>query len=84
LTRSTTREFLPTEQIIKDWRKRVGQIAGAKSLTLSSRAGPPGGDLVVNLESENLEELKKAADDLKRVISTYPGVFDRRGSRRSE
>ncbi len=76
MTRSTTREFLPTEKIIKDWRKAVGQIAGARSLTLSSRAGPPGGDLVVNLESENLEELKAVADDMKRVIATYPGVYD--------
>ena len=76
LTRSTTREALSTEKIIKDWRKAVGKIAGARSLTLSSRAGPPGGDLVVNLESENLEELKAAADDLKEVIATYPGVYD--------
>ena len=76
LTRSTTREFLPTEKIIKDWRKAVGQVAGARSLSLSSRAGPPGGDLVVNLESENLEELKAAADDMKKVIATYPGVYD--------
>ncbi|MBK1829726.1 efflux RND transporter permease subunit [Verrucomicrobiaceae bacterium R5-34] len=75
-TRSTTREFLPTEKIIQDWRKAVGNVAGARSLTLTSRAGPPGGDLVINLESENLEELKAAADDLKEVIATYPGVYD--------
>ena len=76
MTRSTTREFLPTETIINDWRKEIGQIAGARSLTLSSRAGPPGGDLVVNLESDNLEDLKAVADDLKQVLATYPGVYD--------
>lgn len=76
LTRSSTREFLPTAQIVKDWRKAVGPISGARSLSLAARAGPPGGDLVINLESDNLEELKKAANDLKEVIATYPGVYD--------
>ena len=76
MTRSTTREALPTEKIVKDWRKAIGKIAGARSLSLSSRAGPPGGDLVVNLESENLEELKAVADELKEVLATYPGVYD--------
>ncbi len=75
-TRSTEREFLTTGQIIKDWREAIGPIAGARSLSLSSRAGPPGGDLVINLESDNLEELKAAADELKEVIATYPGVYD--------
>jgi len=75
-TRSTEREFLPTETIIKDWRKAVGPVAGARSLTLSSRAGPPGGDLVINLESDDLDELKAAADELKAELSTHTGVFD--------
>ncbi|MEO1856477.1 MAG: efflux RND transporter permease subunit [Rubritalea sp.] len=76
LTRSTTREFLSTEQIIKDWRQQVGPIAGARSLSFAAKAGPPGGDFVINLESENLEELKLAALDLKTLVATYPGVYD--------
>ncbi|MGJ8655245.1 MAG: efflux RND transporter permease subunit [Akkermansiaceae bacterium] len=75
-TRSTEREFLDTEQIVNDWRKAIGPVAGSRSLTLSARAGPPGGDLAINLESENLDELKLAAQELKEVISTYPGVYD--------
>ncbi len=76
LTRSTTREFLTTAQIIKDWRGAIGPIAGARALSVAARAGPPGGDLVVNLESENLEELKAAADEMKQVLATYQGVYD--------
>ncbi len=76
LSRSTTREFLSTDQIIKDWRKAVGQISGARALSLAARAGPSGGDLVVNLESENLEKLKLVAEELKAEIASYPGVFD--------
>ena len=76
LTRSSSREFLSTEQIIRDWRKKVGPVAGARSLSFAARAGPPGGDVVINLESDNLEELKAAADDMKEVVATYPGVYD--------
>lgn len=76
LTRSTTRPFLPTNQIIKDWREAIGPVAGARSLSLAARAGPPGGDLKVNLESDDLEELKAAASDMKEVLATYSGVYD--------
>jgi multidrug efflux pump subunit AcrB len=76
LTRSTTRQFLSTGDIIKDWRDAIGDIAGARSLSVAARAGPPGGDLKVNLESENLDELRMAAVELKDVLSTYNGVYD--------
>ncbi len=76
LTSSASREFLESKQIVSDWRKAIGPIAGARSLSLSSRAGPPGGDVSINLEGENLEELKLAADELKTVLAEYDGVFD--------
>lgn len=76
LTRSTTREFLPTNRIVKDWRAEVGPIAGARALSFRAKAGPPGGDLSINLESENLKQLQAAAGKLKEVLKTYPGVFE--------
>lgn len=76
MTRSTERKFLSSEQIVQDWRSAVGNVAGARSLTFSATAGPPGGDLAINLESDDLEELEKAAQELKSEIETYPGTFD--------
>lgn len=76
LSRSTEREFLPTEQIVQDWRKAVGNVAGARSLTFSATAGPPGGDVSINLESGDLKELENAARELKEEVATYPGTFD--------
>ena len=76
LTRSTLREALPTEQIVQDWRTAVGNVAGARSLSFSATAGPPGGDIQINLESDNLEELEKAAKELRAEIATYPGTYD--------
>lgn len=76
LTNSSNREFLITPDIIKEWRKRVGTIAGARSLSFSAKAGPSGGDIKINLESENLIELQAAAAALKETLKTYPGVFE--------
>ncbi len=76
LTLSTTREFLPTPKIVKDWRAEVGPIAGARALSFRAKAGPPGGDFSINLESDNLEQLQAAAGELKEIIKTYSVVFD--------
>lgn len=76
LSRSTGRPFLPSDQIVRDWRNAVGSIAGARSLSFDATAGPPGGDIAINLESDDLAELEAAAAELSEEISTYPGTFD--------
>ncbi|WP_411827360.1 efflux RND transporter permease subunit [Luteolibacter sp. AS25] len=76
LTRSTTRPYLSSEQVVQDWRKAVGDVAGARSLSFKATAGPPGGDLAINLESDDLDELEVAAKELSAEINTYPGTFD--------
>jgi multidrug efflux pump subunit AcrB len=76
LTRSTERAFLSSDQIVQDWRKEIGPIAGARSLSFRAKAGPPGGDLSINLESEDLDQLQAAATELKEVMKTYSGVFE--------
>lgn len=76
LSRSPSRPFLPSDQIVLDWRAAVGSIAGARSLSFDATAGPPGGDIAINLESDNLEELEIAAAELRAEIETYPGTFD--------
>ena len=58
-------------------------MAGAKALTFSGTAGPPGRGLSIQLESKNLEDLRAASEELKQVIATYPGVFDPQDSFRS-
>lgn len=76
LSRSTQRPFLSSEQIVQDWRKAVGSIAGARSLSFDATAGPPGGDISINLESDDLAELERAATELTAEMATYPGTFD--------
>ena len=69
-------EELSTASLVKEWRKKVGSIAVARSLSFSAKAGPPGGDLKINLESESLEELQAAAEKLKAKLRETDGVFD--------
>ncbi len=76
LSRSSSRPFLASEQIVQDWRKAVGSVAGARSLSFSATAGPRGGDIAINLESDDLTELETAAAELTEEIATYPGTFD--------
>ena len=76
LTRSTQREFLPSNKIVQDWRAEVGPVAGARSILFRAKAGPPGGDLSINLESQDLGQLQAAAGELKEVMKTYQGVFE--------
>jgi multidrug efflux pump subunit AcrB len=76
LSRSSSRPFITSEQIVQDWRKMVGSVAGARSLSFSATAGPRGGDIVINLESDDLAELEAAAAELTEEIATYPGTFD--------
>jgi len=76
LTRSTEREFLPASKIVGDWRKEIGTVAGARSLSFRATAGPTGGDFQVNLESEDLDELRIAAAEMKEILDTFTGVFD--------
>jgi len=65
-----------SNEVVNAWRKKVRGIPGAKSLTFSGKAGPPGGALNIQLQSDDLVSLQAAASALKKEIATYNGVFD--------
>ena len=75
LTSSESRA-IDTGEIVKRWRKKVGPVTGAKSLTFSGFAGPPGQGLAIQLESKDLDALRQAATELKAAVADYPGVAD--------
>ncbi|MEM9689258.1 MAG: efflux RND transporter permease subunit [Pseudomonadota bacterium] len=74
--RDTGRE-LTSDDIINDWRERVGEIPGMKELTFSNAGriggGPP---LGFQLSGADYPTLARAADQLKAEISNYEGVYD--------
>ncbi|MGD7654307.1 MAG: efflux RND transporter permease subunit, partial [Verrucomicrobiales bacterium] len=78
-----TAELTPSEErsvstgeIVNRWRKNIGPISGAKALTFSGKAGPPGQGLDIQLSSPDLDLLQQAAEAIKEQVSTYPGVYD--------
>ncbi len=67
---------ISTGEVVRLWREKVGPVAGAKALTFSGTAGPPGQSLDIQLESTDLSALQSAANDLKQKVATFPGVYD--------
>lgn len=64
-----------TKKIISEWRKAIPKIPGLERLAITSRrAGPPGRDIDVRLQNAPAVVLKEAAEELKTILSGYPGV----------
>ena len=62
--------------IMNEWRKRVGDIPGAESLTFQSRGFSAGEPINVELQGQSLDELQTVSDQLKDRLSEFSGVFD--------
>ena len=71
------RQFNP-EDIATEWREKLGDIAGTKSMLIagSQKSHGRGKDLDFKLISQNTEELKGAAAFLERTLKGYTGVYD--------
>lgn len=58
------------------WEKEVGPIAGVEKLTYTSGGGgPPGGDIEICLQGENLENLTGASAVVMEKLRQIDGVF---------
>jgi len=80
LTKSDARTVLP-DDITTQWRERVGEIPGARELRFSSGMNIGGGSPIsFRLTGNNYDALEKAADELKKKLTEYNGVFDIRNS----
>jgi len=66
----------PAADITNRWRQRVGEIAGAKSVSFSSNLMHLGANIDVQLAHDDFTVLTTAAQRLKRALAEYPGVGD--------
>jgi len=76
-------EFLEGEQrdvratkLARLWRKKVGLIADAESITFQSALFTVGNPVEVHLSIDNHDQLLAAAEELKEELKGYPGVLD--------
>ncbi|MDE0718147.1 MAG: efflux RND transporter permease subunit, partial [Rhodospirillaceae bacterium] len=69
------RRTIQSEQFIAAWKQRIRSMPGQQQLKIkSATGGPPGRDVDVRLTGASTVELKKAAEELKLVLKTIPGV----------
>ncbi len=80
LTKSQQRSIGAFE-IEKLWRKKVGEIPGAKELQFFASTNAGGGaKLQFKLTGTNYQQLELAAAELQKKLGEYEGVFDIRNS----
>ncbi len=63
-------------QLVSEWRKMIGDIPGAESLTYRAEIGRSGDPIDVQLSGQSFEHLRAVADQLKQQLNQYPNVFD--------
>jgi len=75
-------QLIPTDQrtvkaseFVAAWRKAVRNMPGLQQVTIKPvRGGPPGRDVDVRLTGGSTLKLKEAAEELKTILKTIPGV----------
>ncbi|WP_457551349.1 efflux RND transporter permease subunit [Desulfobacula sp.] len=74
---ASNRPDLSAPEVTAKWRELTGDILGAEQLTFSIIGGGPGGNPIeIQLKGKDLDQLARAADELKQEIAKYPGTFD--------
>lgn len=76
-------ELVPSEErtissvVLAQWlREELGPLEGIRSLSIDAVAGPPGAALELQLQGQDLETLRLAAQDVKRSLAQMNGVQD--------
>jgi multidrug efflux pump subunit AcrB len=82
LTPSETRSLL-TREAADLWRRETGQIADAVELKFDYTLISSGADINIQLEGDNVDELRLLAEKLRLKLGEYPGVVDITDSFRS-
>jgi len=67
---------ITSSDLVKEWRKNIGNIPGAEELTFRSEIGRGGDPIDVQLNGDDMDELKSIADRIKEQLKQYPGVYD--------
>ena len=65
-----------SSQLVREWRRKIGVIPGAESLTFRAEIGRGGSPLAVQLSGNTIEDLVSMAREVKARLREYPGVFD--------
>ncbi len=67
---------IKSTDIVKEWRKLIGPIAGMESLTMRAEIGRGGSPIDIQLSGQDFGELKQVAKSVKQKLAEFPAVFD--------
>ncbi len=76
LVDSDKRKGISSKELLRLWRKKVGDIPEAQSLTFQSEIFSAGKSISINLSDRDENALHKAVESLKSALKKYPGVYD--------
>ena len=65
-----------SEQLGLMWREMTGPIPEAVDVSFNMSIMTPGDDVDVQLAGPNIDDLRAAADDVKRRLAEYAGVYE--------
>ncbi len=63
-------------EIVRRWRRLTGPVPGAVEVRFASSLFDPGDAINVELAAESLDDLRRAADELKDALHRIEGVYD--------
>lgn len=63
-------------EIARLWREQIPEIPGLKTFRVNNSTFGGGSDIALQLRGRDLPQLQAAAEDLKRRLAAYEGVFD--------
>jgi multidrug efflux pump subunit AcrB len=75
LTESEKRN-LSSVEVERQWRHRIGEIAGVDTLTLSNDLIQMGSDIDIQMAHADFTVLEEVAEKVKAALAAYPGVAD--------
>ena len=62
--------------LMNEWRRDIGTIPGAESLTFRAELINAGDPVHIQLNAQSLETLEAVGEQIKQRLATYPTVFD--------
>ena len=62
--------------LMNEWRRDIGAIPGAESLTFRAELINAGDPVHIQLNAQSLETLEAVGEQIKQRLATYPTVFD--------
>lgn len=67
---------IDTRELVREWRKNIGQIPGAEEVQYRAELGRGGDPIDIQLSGIHFSQLAEISEKIKERLKQYPGLFD--------